>query len=399
MILICGGGIIGLSVARELVKRGVDDVLVVEKEFSLGLHASGRNSGVLHAGIYYTPDSFKAQFSIKGNKELKEFCRERNIPIRESGKVIVASCEEEIPTLYEIFSRARKNGAQVELIGEKELSEIEPYAKTFEKAIYSPSTAIVDPSRVIQEIERELEGKVKKGVEFRGVSDGGHAILFDRKEGRTFSVKFDFFVNSAGAFADKVAHSFGVGLRYRVIPFKGTYSKVKKDVVRGNIYPVPDMRNPFLGVHLTKSVYGEIYAGPTAIPAFGRENYGIVKGIDREAPKILFEDTVLFFSNPEFRRVALSEPKKYLKWFFFREVQKLVKGISPEDIMPAKNKVGIRPQVVDWKEKKLVMDFLILKDGNTVHILNAVSPAFTAAFPFARFVVSKYILGESEGTA
>ncbi len=398
MILICGGGIIGLSVARELVKRGIDDVLVVEKEFSLGLHASGRNSGVLHAGIYYTPDSFKAQFSIKGNRELKEFCRERNIPLRESGKVIVASCEEELPTLHELFSRAKRNGAQVELVEEKELSEIEPYAKTFGQAIYSPNTATFDPSRVIRELERELAGKVRKGVEFLGVS-GEYAVLYDRKERKKFSVKFDFFVNSAGAFADKVAHCFGVGLRYKVIPFKGTYSKVKKDVVRGNIYPVPDMRNPFLGVHLTKNVYGEIYAGPTAIPAFGRENYGMIKGVDKEVFRILFENAVLFVSNSEFRRVALSEPKKYLKRFFFREVKKLVRGLSPEDIVPARDKVGIRPQVVDWKEKKLVMDFLILKDSSTVHILNAVSPAFTAAFPFARFVVSKYILGESEGTA
>ncbi len=208
--------------------------------------------------------------------------------------------------------------------------------------------------------------------------------------------RFDFFVNSAGAHADRVAHIFDLGRKYTILPFKGTYKKLRKEksyLVKGNIYPVPDVRNPFLGVHFTRSYNGEVYIGPTAIPAFGRENYGILKGVDREALSILIKDIVLFFTNPKFRNVALTEPKKYLSEFFFKDIEPMIEGLSKEDILPS-DKVGIRPQLVDWERKELVMDFLVLKDSNSIHILNAISPAFTSAFAFAEYVVSQYILEE-----
>ena len=394
MIVICGAGIVGLSVARELLNKGAEDIVILEKEDRLGVHASGRNSGVLHAGIYYTPDSLKAKFCLKGNLLMREYCKEKGIPVLESGKVIVTKNEDELETLHELYRRAKANGTEVKLIDPKELREIEPYAKTVEKALYSPLTAVVDSGKVLQTLARELEdsGKVKilRGVKVTGLKG---SRLLNTTQG---SLEFSLFINCAGAHADRIAHIFGVGKRFTVLPFKGTYKKLRKEkshMVRGNIYPVPDVRNPFLGVHFTKSYNGEVYIGPTAIPAFGRENYGLLRGIDWEVFSILFKNLVLFLSNPKFRKVALTEPRKYIPAYFFRDIEPMLEGLSKKDVIPS-DKVGIRPQLVDWERKELVMDFLVIKDSNSVHILNAISPAFTSAFAFAEYVVSQYILEE-----
>jgi L-2-hydroxyglutarate oxidase LhgO len=179
-----------------------------------------------------------------------------------------------------------------------------------------------------------------------------------------------------------------------MIPFKGLYKRLKQNkshLVRGNIYPVPDVRNPFLGIHFTRNVRGEVYLGPTAIPAFGRENYGKLEGVDAEGIEILYRDAVLFLVNPKFRDVALREPKKYLSQYFFASAAQLVKRLVPADIEPAE-KVGIRAQLVDWNNKELVMDFLVLREGNTTHILNPVSPAFTSSMDLAQKVVREYIV-------
>lgn len=391
MIVICGGGIVGLSIARELLKRGAEGILILEKENDIGFHASGRNSGVLHAGIYYTPDSLKAKLCLKGNLLMKEYCKEKGIPVLETGKLIVTKNEEEIPVLEKLYSRAIRNGAKVEMIDKKTVKEIEPYAKTVEKAIYSPLTAIVDVNKILKEIEKDLlkskKVKILKGTKFEGLKKSSKVVT---NKGDFY---FEIFINAAGAYADRVAHSFGIGLKYKILPFKGTYKRLKKEksfLVKGNIYPVPDIRNPFLGVHFTKGYDGTVYIGPTAIPAFGRENYGILKGIDREAINILWRDLVLFFTNPKFRKVALTEPKKYMEKLFFEDVASMIEGLKPGDIEPS-NKVGIRPQLVNWEKKELVMDFLVLSDSNSIHILNAISPAFTSAFAFAEYVIDKYI--------
>lgn len=390
-ILICGGGIIGLTIARELIKAGYKNILIIEKENDIGKHASGRNSGVLHAGIYYTPDSLRARLCLKGNFLMKQYCREKKLPLSETGKAIVVRDEKEVGTLKELYNRAVKNGAKVELIDEKQLSEIEPNANTYEIALYSYYTAVTDPKAVLESLYNELisSGKIKilKHIEFKGIKGSSTAIT--NKE----EIQFDTFINAAGAYSDKVAHAFGVGLNYKLIPFKGVYKKLKhgkSSMVKGNIYPVPDIENPFLGIHFTRSVNGEVYLGPTAIPALGRENYGGVGGINLESIDILLKDFTLFLNNSKFRNVALIEPKKYFFKFFFEDAKKLVKNLKPEDIMPS-DKVGIRPQLVDWSKKELIMDFIVIKDGNSVHIMNATSPAFTSSMAFAELVVREYI--------
>jgi (S)-2-hydroxyglutarate dehydrogenase len=390
-ILIVGGGIVGLTVARELVRRGRRDVVVIEKEAELGLHASGRNSGVLHAGIYYAPDTRKARSCLQGNRLMREYCRERGLPLLEAGKVIVTRTGEEQGALDELHRRALANGARVEFVDEKQLAEIEPMARTTGRALFSHDTAAVDPKAVMRTLRADLEatGKVTivTGCEFLG--RGGERVA------RTSQGDFSYatLVNAAGAHCDRVARHFGLARDYRLIPFKGIYRKLRKGAdfpVRGNIYPVPDVRNPFLGVHFSRSALGDVYLGPTAIPAFGRENYGILSGMGREALGTIAADAALFLKNPRFREVALVEPRKYLAWYFDRDAARLVKEYRPA-LFERAAKVGIRPQLVDWRTKELVMDFLVEEGEASVHVLNPISPAFTCSMDLARTIVEAHL--------
>ncbi|MGB3400301.1 MAG: L-2-hydroxyglutarate oxidase, partial [Candidatus Deferrimicrobiaceae bacterium] len=392
-VLIVGAGIIGLTLARRLVQAGCDNVVLVEKEAAPGMHASGRNSGVLHAGIYYAPDSMKAKSCLTGNFLMRDYCREKGLPLRETGKVIVARDEGELPVLRELERRATANGAKVEMIDEAQLAGIEPNARTTGKALFSHDTACVDPLAVIDSLRTDLEACGKAtlltGCLFTGVK-GSRTAVTSRGE-----ISFRKFVNASGAYCDRIAHLFGVGKQYRLIPFKGIYRRLRKGLshtVRGNIYPVPDIRNPFLGVHFSRDIHGDVYLGPTAIPAFGRENYGILSGIDREVVSIALSDAVLFIRNPMFRGVALQEPRKYSRRVFFRDAARLVKVLSPSDIEPSE-KVGIRAQLVDWRTKDLVMDFQVIADGDAIHVLNPISPAFTSSMDIAETLVREHFTG------
>ena len=388
-VVVVGGGIIGLTLANELVARGARDVLVLEKEREIGRHASGRNSGVLHAGIYYAPDSRKAATCLAGNRLMRAYCLAKGLPLVECGKVVVAREESELPALDELARRASANGAPVEVIDERRLQDLEPSARTVGRALHSLWTAVVDPRAVLASLRADVEAsgaRVRTGVEVLGAS-GSAALRTSAGE-----IGFGKLVNAAGAHCDAVARHFGVGLHYRLIPFKGIYRKLRKGAkltVNGNIYPVPDPRNPFLGVHFTRSVHGDVYLGPTAIPAFGRENYGILSGLSGDAPRIAFEDLVLFFRNAGFRSVALSEPRKYVPAYLHRDAARLVHGFDPSEVEPA-DKVGIRPQLVDWRTKSLVMDFLVERAGDTVHVLNPVSPAFTSSMALARQIADEH---------
>lgn len=384
--LIVGGGITGLTIARELIKKGVDDILIIEKESSLGAHASGRNSGVLHAGIYYSPGTYKAQFCVEGNRLMKDYCLENDLTLKKTGKVIVAN-NSRLDDLYELKRRADQCGADSSIVDRLELLELEPYAYPAEKAIYSPNTAVFDPKQILDTMKKELEdtGYVKFlfGTSYMGLEDCSIAQI---SQG---SIKFEKFVNAAGSFADKVAHSFGLGSKYKVLPFKGTYKKLVKArdyLVRGNIYPVPDLRNPFLGVHFTRGSDGNVYIGPSAIPAFGREEYGFLDDLSMESLSILGRDFVLFVTNDGFRSAAISEAKKSFSKFILSEAKKLVPEVEITDIEDT-SKVGIRPQLVDWDSKQMVMDFVVLKDGGSIHVLNAISPAFTCSMAFAKHVI------------
>jgi L-2-hydroxyglutarate oxidase LhgO len=388
-VLVVGGGVIGLAIARELLLRGHRDLVLLEKEDDVGRHASGRNSGVLHAGIYYAPDSEKARTCLAGNRAMRAYCAAKGLPVRASGKVVVARTEAELPVLDELFRRAGANGAAVELIDERQLADLEPAARTVGKALWSKDTAVVDPRAVVASLRDDLVAagaRVVTGCRFLGLAGPSAA--------RTSLgiIAFGRVVNAAGAHCDTVARTFGLARHHRLIPFKGIYRKLRHGAdfpVRGNVYPVPDIRNPFLGVHFTRSARGDVYLGPTAIPALGRENYGLLRGAGGEAFSILAQDAALFFSNAGFRSVALSEPRKYLPAFFHADAARLVKRYDPA-LFERAEKVGIRPQLVDWRTKTLVMDFLVEAKDASVHVMNPVSPAFTSSMELARIIVAEH---------
>jgi L-2-hydroxyglutarate oxidase len=389
-VLIVGGGIVSLTLARELLARGRENVVILEKEAELGRHASGRNSGVLHAGITYSPDSLKARSCLRGNFLMREYCKGKGLPVLEKGKVIVARTEEEQPALDELHRRAVANGARVEFLDEKQLEDVEPSARTVGRALFSHFTAAVDPGLVLQSLRADLEASGRATLlldcEMLGRAGPGRVRTTQGE------IAYSRLVNAAGAHCDRVARQFGLAQDYRLIPFKGIYRKLREGAsfpLNGNIYPVPDVRNPFLGVHFSRSVHGEVYLGPTAIPALGRENYGLLSGADAGGLGILAADAVLFFANPRFREVALVEPRKYLPAFFNRDARRLVKTFDP-GLFERAQKVGIRPQLVNWKTKELVMDFLVEARDETVHVLNPSSPAFTCSMELARTMADQH---------
>jgi L-2-hydroxyglutarate oxidase LhgO len=395
-ILIIGAGIVGLTIARELVNRGIKDIVVLEKETSLGLHASGRNSGVIHAGMYYTPDSLKAKYCVEGNRRMKEFCQKRGLTLNEIGKVILATNPSQIEALHELKRRADSCGARAVMINGKKLSELEPNAAPCDEALFSPDTAVLRPMEVLKALEEELKQSgvtIRYGTSFKELQGQNEALTSDG------AIQFETLINAAGSHGDKIAHKCGLAKEYKMLPFKGTYKKLshnKKSLVRGNIYPVPDLRTPFLGVHLTRSADDEILIGPTAIPAFSRENYRIFEGLGWETFDILSRDLVLMFGNSEFRQVAFTEPKKYLKQFVLKEARKLVPGLRMDDLTGTDH-VGIRPQLVHWPTKKLVMDFLVMRNTNSLHVLNPISPAFTTSMAFAKDIVDS-LMGQGSIT-
>lgn len=385
--LVIGGGVIGLNIARELKRKFKDQqVMLIEKEPQLALHASGRNSGVLHAGFYYSADSLKAKFTRQGNLALTEYCAAKGIPVNKCGKLVVAKNAEEYPVLDELMKRAAVNGVPLEKITTEEAKKIEPRVKSYRHALWSPSTSSVDPVQVMAEMRKdaETEGiRILTGSGYLGRSNGKVII-------RGESVAAGYVVNAAGLYADKIAQDYGFSEKYRILPFKGVYlySNEPHGALRTNIYPVPDLRNPFLGVHFTVTVDGHMKIGPTAIPAFWREQYEGMGGFNfAEMADIVYRQAGLFFgAGFDFRRLAFEEMRKYVRSHLVQLSTDLLEGVKPENYQEW-GRAGIRAQLLDVKQKKLVMDFIFEHDDKSLHVLNAVSPGFTCSIPFSRHIV------------
>lgn len=382
--MIVGAGIVGLSIARELKKRHPGSrVVILEKEPALGLHASGRNSGVLHSGIYYPAGSLKARFCATGAREMAELCEEHALPMERIGKVVLPLRPDDDPQLDVLLDRARSNGARASIIDADELRRLEPAARTVSgRALHSPDTAVVDPLRIVKFLAEALD--VRTG--HRVLDIAGDEAITDR--GR-FS--FGLLVNAAGLFADVVAKKCGVGSSYVMLPFKGTYYRVAERIrVQRLIYPVPDLRVPFLGVHFTKTVDGEVLLGPTAFPALGRENYRRLRGVrGGDLLQIVLRLGRQYLSNAQgFRALVHRELGRMTKHAFASEARALVPDLRDDDLSHSDH-VGIRAQLVDTRKNELVMDFLIERGEHSIHVLNAVSPGFTTAFPFARYLVDE----------
>jgi len=387
--VVVGAGVIGVAIARELKRRYGGHTLVIEKEDSAGRHASGRNSGVLHTGVYYVAGSLKARLCVEGNRQMREYCLANRIPMVDKGKVIVTRGEEELPALRELHKRSQANGVRASLIDGQGLREIEPCATTVGQALYVQDTAVVNPLRVMEAMVSEA---VHEGVAFRYGCAWHGAGQNDVVETSHGPIAYGHLVNCAGLFADRVAHAYGVGLQYRILPFRGQFYLLRPQSrvrVNGNIYPVPDLRNPFLGVHFTRRPEGEVTVGPSALPLLGREQYRGLHGATVSDGTAMARYLGRLFGRnlDHFRSLAWKELTKMSRWGFYREAAGLAEGLEPGDLLPGKEP-GIRAQLVNTVTAELLNDFVMEEGPRSTHVLNAVSPAFTSSLPFAEHVVS-----------
>ena len=388
--LILGAGVVGLSIGISLLESNPKlKVRIVEKERELGAHASGRNSGVLHAGFYYSPDSLKAKFCKDGNRELRKLAAKFEIPVLDVGKVVVTKDEEQVTRLEELFERGIKNAVDVELLDEKYLPRYEPLARTSQKFLWSPTTAISNPLLIINAMETEFISKggileFSKQVEI--VEENNEVV----DKSKRFSARH--YINATGSFSDLIAKGVGEAEDYAMIPFMGQYRSISRDQLplRTLVYPVPHPINPFLGVHLTLTTDGRVKIGPTALPIFGREQYSPISGwsfvdVKQGITGVMSVAAGEAHSVTEIMRSEI--PNIRLK-NLITEGAKLVPqaaGIKKW----AKKPPGIRAQLVHLPSGTLVQDFKVISYKNSTHILNAVSPGWTCSLPFGRYIVDQ----------
>ncbi|HEY6166479.1 MAG TPA: L-2-hydroxyglutarate oxidase [Verrucomicrobiae bacterium] len=386
---IIGGGIVGLSTAMHLARRSPGArIVLLEKEAAPSQHQTGRNSGVIHSGIYYKPGSFKARFAKAGAESMVRFCREHGLPHDVCGKVIVATNETELPRLDALFERGRQNGLAVEKISAPQVREHEPHVNCL-GGIWVPTTGIVSYRRVTLKYLGLFEaagGVAKFRNEVRAVQsrDGGHVIETSAGE---YEAKF--LINCAGLHSDRVARLAGEDPEAKIIPFRGEYYELvpeKWHLVKGLIYPVPNPDFPFLGVHFTRMIAGGIHAGPNAVLAFKREGYEKTDFSLRD-----FAETMTFGGFWRLARRNMDEGLKEIwrslcKAAFVRSMQQLIPEIGPEDVVPSA--AGVRAQAL-LPDGKLVDDFLFVKGRNALHVCNAPSPAATASLEIGKAVVEQ----------
>jgi L-2-hydroxyglutarate oxidase LhgO len=378
-IAIIGSGIVGLATALNLTDRfpGLR-VVILEKEAKIAAHQTGHNSGVIHSGIYYKPGSYKAKQCVEGKALMRQFCEKHAIKVVDCGKVIVATAEEELPRLETLHERAQANGVPVEMIGPERLREIEPHAAGI-RGIWSPTTAIVDYVEVAEAMARDLR---QRGVEIEtgaGVSNvartGDGVDLWATRR----AVLAKRLINCAGLYSDVVAAMAGAKPDVQIVPFRGEYYMVRPDrrhLVRTLIYPVPDPEFPFLGVHFTNTVHGEVEAGPNAVLAFAREGYTFWKVRPAELGHTLTYSGMWHMARKYWKTGSYEVFRSLSKKAFVKALQRLVPEIRPEDV--ERGGAGIRAQAVA-ADGSLVDDFRIVGDDTGIHVLNAPSPGATAS--------------------
>lgn len=390
--LIIGGGIIGLAIARAIKSRHLNaSITLLEKEPEVARHASGRNSGVVHAGFYYSADSLKAKFCRDGNRAMRAYCAEHGLKLNPCGKLVVAREPHEVEGLRELKERGDANGVPVELIDERQAASIEPNARTCDFALYSPTTASVNPVEICSHLRNTLESAgvhMLMNHPYRRRINGNTVLAGDK------TIEGGIIINCAGLYASRIARDFGFAQNYHILPFKGVYLKYNgtDKPLQTLLYSVPDMRKPFLGVHFAIGADGSIKIGPTAIPAFWRENYHGLSGFNiAEMADIVRWQAVLFARNAfGFRTFAIEEMRKYSKRYLIRHAFRMVKNLDASRFRQWSTP-GIRAQLLNTKTLALVQDFVVEADSRSVHVLNANSPAFTSSLPFAEWVVSQWI--------
>lgn len=377
--VIVGGGIVGLATGMALRQRfPTASLLLLEKEKRWADHQTGRNSGVIHSGIYYKPGSLKARLAVEGNRRMVQFCREQGIPHEVCGKLIVATRPEELPRLDALLERGRENGLTLTKLDAAGLKAIEPHA-TGLAALHVPSTGIIQYRQVAERMADLLsEGgaELRAGAEVRQILNTGDGV--EVSAGRD-SFRARRLINCAGLQCDRVARLAGLDPGVRIVPFRGEYFKLKaakRNLVRHLTYPVPDPRFPFLGVHFTRMISGEVEAGPNAVLSLKREGYSRTAFSPRDALEAVTYPGVWKLIARYWKESAGELGRSRSKPAFVRSLQRLIPEIQAEDLEPAPP--GVRAQALR-PDGSLVDDFLIRMHGNCVHVLNAPSPAATAS--------------------
>ncbi|MGN6723829.1 MAG: L-2-hydroxyglutarate oxidase [Marmoricola sp.] len=383
-VVVIGGGIVGLAVARALTQRG-EDVVVLEKEATLAAHQTGRNSGVIHSGLYYAPGSLKATMATAGARSMVEFARERGVAHEVCGKLVVAVDESERSRLHLLAGRAEANGVPARLMDPAEARELEPNVACVE-ALRVESTGIVDYRGICTELAKDVErgGQIRLGTAFRGVTREGDdlRVLTSLDE-----ISASAVVNCGGLHADRIAMACGVDPEARIVPFRGEYFHLKPaDLVQGLIYPVPDPRFPFLGVHLTRMVEGGVHAGPNAVLALAREGYRWRHVDLQDLADTLAWPGVWRLGSRHAKTGAQEVLRSLSPKAFAHSLARLVPGIAADDLERAP--AGVRAQAVQ-RDGSLVDDFLVKEGPHQVHVINAPSPAATAALEIASHVVER----------
>jgi 2-hydroxyglutarate dehydrogenase len=389
-LAVVGGGILGLAVARELIRRNPRaSVCVLERERGLAAHQSGHNSGVIHAGIYYRPGSLKARLCVHGARELYEYCEAREIPHERCGKVILATAQHELPRLAELERRGRSNGVGgLRRISAAELGRIEPHARALE-ALHSPDTGIVDFAAVARAYARDVAeagGTIATGWEITEVSAGARTLRL-HSAGEALEARHAVFCG--GAWADRLAIAAGAGPDPRIVPFRGAYVRVRperRQLVRSLIYPVPDPALPFLGTHLSRRIDGEVLIGPTALLAGARDAYRLATVRRKDLAETLAWAGTWRMLRRWWRTGATELHHAASRAALVRSAARYVPELRPEDVMPGP--AGVRAQALA-RDGKLLDDFLFSVTERALHVRNAPSPGATASLAIARHVADQ----------
>lgn len=388
-VIIIGGGIVGLATAMALSNTQPEKrILVLEKEATLAFHQTGHNSGVIHSGIYYKPGSLKAELCRQGNVALVEFCQKYHIPYEICGKVIVATEPEELPLLENLYQRGIANGLGVQKLNGKQVQEIEPYV-TCLAGIYVATTGIIDYKKLCQKYAELIvaqggEVRLNTKVEHLLEQDAGYVVVTTQGD---FTTKY--LVNCGGLQSDRVAKLGNVDPQAKIVPFRGEYYELtpeKRYLVKHLIYPVPNPNFPFLGVHFTRMIDGNIHAGPNAVLSLKREGY--------RKTEIDLRDVIDTFSYPGFWKLATKYVdigmqeiiRSFSKTAFVKSLQRLIPDVEADDLIPSPP--GIRAQALG-KDGSLIDDFLLVKGKNALHVCNAPSPAATASLSIGSAIVKE----------
>ncbi|MBW5486252.1 L-2-hydroxyglutarate oxidase [Streptomyces bambusae] len=386
-VLVIGGGIVGLSTAYALSRLAPGTrVVVLEKEDGPARHQTGRNSGVIHSGIYYRPGSLKARFAVRGASEMVKFCAEHDIPHSVTGKLIVATERSELPRLHALVQRGRENGIPVRELGPAQITEYEPEVRGL-AAIHVGTTGIVDYGQVAARLAESSGAEIVYGARVDLVSRRPAGVAVRTASGLV--VRARALVNCAGLQCDRIARLAGDDPEMRIVPFRGEYYDLARpSLVRGLVYPVPDPAFPFLGVHLTRGIGGGVHVGPNAVPALAREGYGWGTVRPADVASELAWPGTWRIARRHWRYGAGEIHRSLSKRAFTEAVRRLLPAVAEADLVPAA--AGVRAQAV-LRDGTLVDDFLIREAPRTVHVLNAPSPAATASLPIGREIATRVL--------